>query len=60
MKGCVAAMVYVSLWYIGKAVLEAAYFKDRIEAKRTLFLWTVSFGSISLALAFSLLFYYLS
>lgn len=59
MAGCLVAMVYVSLWYIGKAILEAAYFKDRRGAKRTLFLWFVSFGSICVALGFSLLFHYL-
>lgn len=59
MEGCLMAMGYVSLWCITKAILEAVYFKDRSDAKRTLFYWLISAGSIGLALGFSLLIDYL-
>lgn len=58
MEGCLIAMVYSSFWFLGKAALEAGYFKDRDGAKRTLFLWLVSFGSISFAFGITLLINY--
>ena len=57
--GIVIVMAYVSLWYIPKAILEAAYFKDRRDAMRTLFLWFISFKSLCVALGFTLLIDYL-
>ena len=53
--GCLIAIAYVSIGLIGKAALEAGYFKDRRAAKRTLASWLVAFMSISLALGFTLL-----
>lgn len=59
MEGCLIALAYVSIGFIAKAALEAGYFKDCKGAKRTLFLWLVSIGSIGLALGFTLLINYL-
>lgn len=59
MTGCIAALAVISMWHIGKAVLDAFCFKDREGAKHSLFLWLVSTGSIGLALGFSLLIDYL-
>ena len=53
-KGNLIALAYVSAGFIAKAILEAAYFKDRVGAKNTLFLWLVSLGSIGFALCISL------
>lgn len=54
MEGCLFALLYVTMWYIPKAILEAAYFKDRHDAKKSLFLWLVSVGSIGFALCVAL------
>lgn len=59
MEGCLFAALFVSLWYIPKAVLEVCIFKDREGAKRTLFLWGISIGSIGFAFGISLLIDYL-
>ena len=55
MEGCLIALAYVSVIFTAKAILEAAYFKDRMDAKKTLFLFGVSAGSIGFALCVSLL-----
>lgn len=60
MKGCLSALAVISLWCIGKAVIDAFCFNDREGAKRSLFLWFSAAGSIGLALGFSLLIDYLS
>ena len=57
--GCMVAMVVITVWYIPKAILEAVYFKDRHDAKQSLFRWILSVGSIGLALCFALLIDYL-
>lgn len=59
MKGCLIAVVVISIWGIGKTALDAFYFKDYEEAKRSLFLWLCSAGSIGLAFVFSLMIDYL-
>ena len=58
-SGCLVAIGYISFWYIAKAILEAGYFKDRQGAKRTLFLWLVSCGSVVFALGLTFLINYL-
>ena len=55
MKGCLIALAYVSAGYIAKAILEAAFFKDRLGAKKTLRLWLISSGSICVVFCFTLL-----
>ena len=50
----------ISLGLIPKAALEAAYFQDRKSAKRTLYIWALSVGSIALAFGISLLLDYVS
>ena len=59
MMGSILALVAVSLWYIGKAALDAFCFKDREGAKRSLSNWLCAAGGIGLALGFSLLVDYL-
>ena len=54
MEGCLFAILYVTLWYIPKALLEAKYFKDRVDAKKSLFLWLVSVVSIGIDLCATL------
>ena len=58
MTGCMFALISVTLWYIPKAILEVAYFKDRQDAKNSLFLWLVSAGSIGFAMVATLFFDY--
>lgn len=53
--GCLIAWIYLSIWYIAKAILEARCFKDRLGAKKTLRLWLISSGSICVAFCFTLL-----
>lgn len=59
MTGCLIAIIVISVWSVTKAALEAFYFKDRKDAKQTLFRWLLSMGSIGLAFGFSLLIDYL-
>ena len=49
----------VSLGLLPKAVLEAAYFKDRNGAKRTLFIWFLIVLCLCLAFCLSLLLDYM-
>lgn len=59
MEGCLIAAGFVSLGLLTKAVLEAAYFKDRMSAKQSLCLWLVAICSIGFALGLALLINYL-
>lgn len=59
MEGILIAIVYITIDLGAKAALEAGYFKDRESAKRTLFNWLISVGSLCFALGFSLLIDYL-
>ena len=59
MMGCMVALGVVSLWYIGKAAIDAFCFNDREGAKRSLFIWLCNAGGIGLALCVSFLIDYL-
>lgn len=54
MQGGLFALLCVTLWYIPKAIMEAMYFKDWGDAKKSLFLWLVSAGGIGIALGAAL------
>ena len=55
MEGCLIAAGFATLGLLTKAVLEAAYFKDRMSAKQSLRLWLVAICSIGFALSLTLL-----
>lgn len=52
--GNIFALALVSFVLLTKAALERWHFQDRNDAKRTLFLFCVSAGSIAFALCISL------
>ncbi len=58
MEEVLIALALISLLCIPKAVLEAIYFQDRKTAKKTVSVWAVGAGCLSLALCLSLLFDY--
>ena len=59
MEGCLIAMAFVTLGMVTKAILEVAYFKDRVSARKSFRLWIVAICSIGFALCFTLLVDYL-
>lgn len=53
--GDIIVVLLISLSLLPKSALEAAYFKDRESAKKTFVCWVISFGSLLVALCFTLL-----
>lgn len=54
--GEVVAFIYLSIFFIVKAAIDGAYFKDQNAAKRSLKLWGVSSAALCFSFVFSLLF----
>lgn len=56
--GILVAAVCVSTYAIGKAILEAGYFKDRKDARKTLSGWVLTMLPLAIAFGFAKLYDY--